>query len=43
MLDRDTVELLAAELGVELDIKTAEDLEKDLLAGFDATDHARQH
>ena len=38
MLDRDTVELLAAELGVELDIKTAEDLEKDLLAGFDATD-----
>ena len=38
MLDRDTVELLAAELGVQLDIKTAEDLEKDLLAGFDAVD-----
>jgi translation initiation factor IF-2 len=38
MLDRDTVELLAAELGVQLDIKTAEDLEKELLAGFDATD-----
>ena len=37
-LDRDTVELLAAELGVQLDIKTAEDLEKELLAGFDATD-----
>ena len=37
-LDRDTVELLAAELGVQLDIKTAEDLEKDLLAGFDAVD-----
>jgi translation initiation factor IF-2 len=38
MLDRDTVELLAAELGVQLDLKTAEDLEKDLLAGFDAVD-----
>jgi translation initiation factor IF-2 len=38
MLDRDTVELLAAELGVELDLKTAEDLEKELLAGFDAVD-----
>ena len=38
VLDRDTVELLAAELGVQLDIKTAEDLEKDLLAGFDAID-----
>ena len=38
MLDRDTVELLAAELGVQLDIKTAEDLEKELLAGFDAAD-----
>jgi translation initiation factor IF-2 len=38
MLDQDSVELLAAELGVELDIKTAEDLEKDLLAGFDAID-----
>ena len=38
MLDRDTVELLAAELGVQLDLKTAEDLEKELLAGFDATD-----
>ncbi len=38
MLDRDTVELLAAELGVQLDIKTAEDLEKELLAGFDAID-----
>ncbi len=38
MLDRDTVELLAAELGVELDLKTAEDLEKDLLTGFDAVD-----
>ncbi len=38
MLDRDTVELLAAELGVQLDIKTPEDLEKDLLAGFDAVD-----
>ena len=38
MLDQDTVELLAAELGVELDIKTAEDLEKELLAGFDAVD-----
>ncbi len=37
-LDRDTVELLAAELGVQLDIKTAEDLEKELLAGFDAVD-----
>ena len=37
-LDRETVELLAAELGVQLDIKTAEDLEKDLLAGFDAVD-----
>jgi len=38
MLDRDTVELLAAELGVQLDLKTAEDLEKDLVAGFDAID-----
>jgi translation initiation factor IF-2 len=38
VLDRDTVELLAAELGVQLDIKTAEDLEKDLLVGFDAAD-----
>jgi translation initiation factor IF-2 len=38
MLDRDTVELLAAELGVQLDIKTSEDLEKELLAGFDAAD-----
>ncbi len=38
MLDRDTVELLAAELGVQLDLKTAEDLEKELLAGFDAID-----
>jgi len=38
MLDRDMVELLAAELGVQLDIKTAEDLEKELLAGFDAAD-----
>jgi len=38
VLDRDTVELLAAELGVQLDLKTAEDLEKDLLAGFDAAD-----
>ena len=37
-LDRDTVELLAAEMGVQLDIKTAEDLEKELLAGFDAID-----
>ncbi len=36
LLDRDTVELLAAELGVQLDLKTAEDLEQDLLAGFDA-------
>ena len=38
MLDRDSVELLAAEFGVQLDIKTAEDLEKELLAGFDAAD-----
>jgi translation initiation factor IF-2 len=38
LLDRDTVELLAAEMGVQLDIKTAEDLEKELLAGFDAVD-----
>ena len=38
MLDRDSVELLAAELCVQLDIKTAEDLEKELLAGFDAVD-----
>jgi translation initiation factor IF-2 len=38
MLDRDTVELLAAELGVQLDVKTAEDLEKELLVGFDAID-----
>jgi len=37
-LDRDTVELLAVEFGVSLDIKTAEDLEKDLLVGFDAVD-----
>jgi translation initiation factor IF-2 len=38
MLDRDTVELLAAEFGVQLDLKSAEDLEKELLAGFDAVD-----
>ena len=38
VLDRDTVELLAVELGVQLDLKTAEDLEKDLLVGFDAID-----
>ncbi|MFM8579487.1 MAG: translation initiation factor IF-2 [Planctomycetaceae bacterium] len=38
MLDSETVELLASELGVELDIKTAEDLEKELLAGFEAAD-----
>ncbi|MFM7076576.1 MAG: translation initiation factor IF-2 N-terminal domain-containing protein, partial [Planctomycetaceae bacterium] len=38
MLDRDTVELLAAELGVQLDLKTAEDLAQELLAGFDAVD-----
>jgi translation initiation factor IF-2 len=38
VLDRDTVELLAAELGVQLDLKTAEDLEKELLVGFDAVD-----
>ena len=38
MLDRDTVELLAVELGVSLDLKTAEDLEQELLAGFDAVD-----
>jgi translation initiation factor IF-2 len=38
VLDHETVELLAAELGVQLDIKTAEDLEKELLAGFDAVD-----
>ncbi|MFM9060014.1 MAG: translation initiation factor IF-2 [Planctomycetaceae bacterium] len=38
VLDRDMVELLASEFGVELDIKTAEDLEKELLAGFDAVD-----
>ena len=38
MLDRDTVELLASEMGIQLDLKTAEDLEKDLLAGFDAID-----
>ena len=37
-LDKDTVELLAAEFEVQLDIKTAEDLEKELLAGFDAVD-----
>ena len=37
-LDRDTVELLAAELGVELDIKTPEDLEKELIAGFEAVE-----
>jgi translation initiation factor IF-2 len=38
VIDAETVELLAAELGVELDIKTSEDLEKELLAGFDAVD-----
>jgi translation initiation factor IF-2 len=38
VLDRDMVELLASEFGVQLDIKTAEDLEKELLAGFDAVD-----
>ncbi|MFM7205160.1 MAG: translation initiation factor IF-2 [Planctomycetaceae bacterium] len=38
VLDRDSVELLAAEFGVQLDIKTAEDLEKELLVGFDAVD-----
>ncbi|MBM4023515.1 MAG: GTP-binding protein, partial [Planctomycetes bacterium] len=38
MLDRDTIELLAADLGVQLDLKTAENLEKELLAGFDAVD-----
>jgi len=38
MLDRDTVEMLASEMGVQLDLKTSEDLEKDLLAGFDAVD-----
>ena len=38
VLDRDTVELLASEFGVQLDIKTAEDLEKELLSGFDALD-----
>ena len=38
MIGRDTVELLAVELGVQLDIKTVEDLEKELLAGFDAVD-----
>jgi translation initiation factor IF-2 len=37
-LDRDTVELLAAEFGVQLDLKSAEDLEQELLAGFDAVD-----
>jgi len=37
-LDRETVELLAVEFGVALDIKTAEDLEKELLVGFDAVD-----
>jgi translation initiation factor IF-2 len=37
-LDKDTVELIAADIGVQLDIKTAEDLEKELLAGFDAVD-----
>ncbi|RLS59831.1 MAG: translation initiation factor IF-2 [Planctomycetota bacterium] len=37
-IDRDTVELLAAEMGVQLNIKTAEDLEKELLSGFDAVD-----
>ena len=42
MLDRDTVELLASELGVQLDIKTAEDLEQDLLSGFDAIDEDPQ-
>jgi translation initiation factor IF-2 len=38
MLDRDTVELLAAEFGVQLDLKTAEDLEQELVVGFDAVD-----
>jgi translation initiation factor IF-2 len=38
MLDRETVELLAAELGMQLDIKTPEDLEKELVVGFDAID-----
>ncbi len=38
MLDRDTVELLAAELGVELNVKTVEDLEKELVTGFEAVD-----
>jgi len=42
MLDRDTVELLAAELGVQLDIKTAEDLEQELLSGFEAVDEDPQ-
>jgi len=37
-LDRDTVELLAAELGVEIDLKTPEDLEKELIAGFEAVE-----
>lgn len=37
-LDRDTVELLAAEFGVELDIKTPEDLEKELIEGFEAVE-----
>jgi len=37
-LDRDTVELLAAELGVELNIKTVEDLEQELLSEFEAAD-----
>jgi translation initiation factor IF-2 len=37
-LDRDMVELLAAEIGVELDIKTPEDLEQDLIAGFEAVE-----
>ena len=37
-LDRDTVELLAAEFGVELDLKTPEDLEKELIAGFEAVE-----
>ena len=37
-LDRDTVEMLASELGVQLDLKTAEDLEKELMVGFDAVD-----
>ncbi len=38
VIDRDTVELLAAELGVELDIKTPEDLEQALIEGFENVD-----